>query len=294
MDINAVQASLYELVNSPGLVHNLLKTAVLFLVLFIIKLLFNRNVENWKNITIEGRRRLLVASRNFMMLTFFIGILIIWGYHIKEFALSIAAVAVAFVLSFKEIIANIMGGLSRAISHEFTIGDRIKVGNSRGDVIDTDMLSTTIMEIGPGDSSHQYTGSSIVIPNSVLLNTPVINETFMQEYLLHVFHVPVSAAEDWRRKERLLLKAARIICEPYLNKARNYMEAMYSKISVDAPSADPRISIVFSKPDEVDLIIRIPVPARRKGRVEQEIIRRYLDMLKSGDEALEEKTSYEE
>ena len=43
-------------------------------------------------------------------------------------------------------------------------------------------------------------------------------------------------------------------------------------------SVDPRVSIVLPEPGEITLLARVPVPARRKGRTEQEIVRRYLQL----------------
>ncbi len=265
--------------SNPDITGNIVKTVVLILVLLMLKTIVTRNVDSWKGLPLEGRRRWIVSIRNITVFLIFIGFVLIWGSQIKEFALSVAAVTIGVVMCFKELIANFMGGMSRTISHEYSVGDRISIGTHRGDVIDIDTLTTTILEIGPGLSSHQYTGSTITIPNSLLLTTPVVNESFMQEYLLHVFHVPVGTKDDWRLTERLLLQAAYFVCEPYLMNARKYMENMARKISVDTPSADPRVSIIFKSPDEIDLVMRVPVPSRRKGRIEQEIIRKYLDLL---------------
>jgi small-conductance mechanosensitive channel len=278
--IPAIAENLQALFAShPQLMPALIKTAILIVLVQVLRFIMSRYINGLQKITAEDRLKWLVAMRNFTVIAMVLGIFFIWVYQIREFALSVVALAIAFVMCFKEVISNFMGGVSRAVSHEFTVGDRISVSGFRGDVIDTSMLTTTILEIGPGKNAHQYTGNTVVVPNAMLLNTPVLNESFLQGYELHLFHIPMRLADDWRRAERLLLEAAYAVTEPYLNKARIFIEAKCRKLSVEPPSVDPRTSIIFTKPDEFDMIVRIPVPLRRKGRVEQEIIRKYLDLL---------------
>ena len=109
----------------------------------------------------------------------------------------------------------------------------------------------------------------------------------MRDYQLHVFKVPVKTTEDWRFKEKCLLRAAQIISEPYLNKARNYMVAVAHKISVDPPNAEPRISLVITGADTMELIVRVPVNSGGKGRIEQAILRLYLEYLESPEKLTE-------
>lgn len=263
--------------NDSMIASSIAKTLILFAILLIIRFIIIRNIEKNSTLATEDRLRWMVGVRNAMLMLFIFGFLLIWGAQIRDLALSVVALALAFVMSFKELITNFMGGLSRTISQQYTVGSRISIGDYRGDVVDNNMLTTVIMEIGPGQNSHQYTGNTISIPNSMLLNTPVINESYMRDYVLHVFHIPMKLEDDWRRAEKLLLRAANEICEPYLNRAQRYIEKVSRKMSLEPPSTDPRVSLVLSNPGEIDLIVRIPVPTRRKGRTEQEIIRKYLD-----------------
>ena len=52
--------------------------------------------------------------------------------------------------------------------------------------------------------------------------------------------------------------------------------------SLEEPSIDPRIQVQIVEPDRYLLALRLPVPVRRRGRIEQEVIRRYLELLPKG------------
>ena len=176
----------------------------------------------------------------------------------------------------KEIILCLSGGFYRASSGAFKVGDRIEIGVFRGDVIDQTLLSTTILEIGPGQTSHQQTGRTIVLPNSMLLTVGVINETFTEEYVLHLFTIPLKIEDDWQHAEQLILDAARAECAGYLESARPYFETIQKRYAMDVTQIDPRVSVLLPEPGRVNLLVRIPTPARRKGRVEQAIVKRFL------------------
>jgi len=59
------------------------------------------------------------------------------------------------------------------VTKAYALGDRIEIGSIGGNVVDHNALTTTILEIGPGQTSHQYTGRAMVIPNSFIFDHPL-------------------------------------------------------------------------------------------------------------------------
>lgn len=224
----------------------------------------------------EARLKWLVAIRNGLIL-FFIGALIaIWAQEIRTFAISLVAIGAAIVVATKELVQCFSGYLLRATGQSYSIGDRIEVGSFRGDVIDHNLLTTTIREIGPGRAFHMHTGRTVVFPNSLLFSAPVINESATQTYVVHVLSIPISAQQDWQRAERILLEAASAECSPFLEEARKYMERLEQTHGISGPSVEPRVAVQIPEPGRLHLLVRIPVPAGRHGRIEQNILRRFL------------------
>lgn len=224
----------------------------------------------------ELRRRWILTVRNLTLLLIAVGMVLIWAEELRTLAISLVAVIVAVVLSTKELILCITGSFLKASSGAFSIGDRIEVNHIRGDVIDQTLLSTTLMEVGPGEATHQHTGRVLVIPNALFLTSPVINENYTGEYGVHSFCVPIKRDEDFLLHEHALIEAAAEVCGPYMAKARASMDYLTRTESVDAPSVEPRVTISFPKPEEVNLVVRVAAPVQRKGRIEQQIVRKYL------------------
>jgi Small-conductance mechanosensitive channel len=233
--------------------------------------------------TPETRRRWLVMARNVAILLALFLLVVLWAAQLRTLALSVVGFAMAIVLVTKELIMCVTGGFLRSSMGSFSIGDRIEVKNIRGDVIDLTMLTTTILEIGPEKLTHQYTGRAVVLPNSVFLTEPVVNESFTEDYVLHTIAVPLSRKDDWRRAEQLLLRAANEVCGQFMVSARRHIERIGRRQGIDVPSVDPRVTLQLHKPDEITLLVRFPAPAKQKGRTEQEILRRYLEFSRAAE-----------
>lgn len=81
----------------------------------------------------------------------------------------------------------VTGGILISISDHFKRGDRIEVDGLRGFVIQKNLTTTKLLEIGPEINSQQTTGKIITIPNSLMLNKAVKNESFFSGYSINLF-----------------------------------------------------------------------------------------------------------
>jgi small-conductance mechanosensitive channel len=227
----------------------------------------------------DTRRRLMVQARNGTLVLIVFGLVIIWAQELRTVAVSLVAIAAAIVLATKEVILCLSGSFVRTSSHSFDIGDRIEIGGHRGTVVDVGAFTTTLLEIGPGQSFHQQTGRAVVLPNSIFLSQPLVNESFLEEYVLHTFSVMLALDGDWRRATRLLLEAARHECEPHIEPTRAYMHQLERKHGLDTPTVEPRLSIGIPEAGKLRAVVRIPCPAAKRGRIEQQILLRFLGEL---------------
>tara|TARA_R110002049_G_scaffold234085_5_gene407407 strand:+ start:1770 stop:2642 length:873 start_codon:yes stop_codon:yes gene_type:complete len=249
----------------------LISTALLIIGVLIVRALIARFIKRQVD-SPELRRRWLVQSRNGLLLLMILGLVLIWGEELRTLALSIVAIAVAFVVATKELIMCITGSILKAGAGSFSIGDRIQIKDFRGDVIDQNLLATTILEVGPGKLTHQRTGRMAVIPNALFVSEPVINESFTHDYVLHVFTVPFRRDDDWRGAQKAILAAARKQCEPFLEEVRRYMNRVSSSRGLEPPSVDPRVTMQVPVAGEIHLIVRVPTKSGQRGLIEQAIM----------------------
>lgn len=108
---------------------------------------------------------------------------------------------VVFSLGSSSIIGNVIAGYTMIYRRAFRVGDRIEVGDVQGDVSETRLLVT-----------HMRTNKNeeIVLPNSVILNSHVINFSTLAKTRGLILHTTVGIGYEtpWRQVEEMLKLAA--------------------------------------------------------------------------------------
>lgn len=250
----------------------LLSTVAAIAALVILRWLVARVVVRTID-DLDTRRRWLVLLRNLLLLLLFLTVVVIWADELRTFVLSIVALAAAIAIAGKEIIMCLTGALVRASRPSFRLGDRIEVGGVRGDVIDHRLLTTTLLEIGPG---HVRTGKTIVLPNSVFLSNTVINETTAADYVLHTIVFSVNDLDKTEKAEEALLRIGEEVVAEHIEPARAEFARRSEKYGLALPLVEPQ-TIVELDGAIARVSLRVPVPSRQKGGIEQTIIHRWID-----------------
>jgi len=249
----------------------LISTAILIITTLIFRFLVSRYIR--KNVdSIELRRKWLVQTRNGFILFLLLGLVFIWGSELRTLALSMVALAVALVVATKELLLCVSGSVLKSVSRSFDLGDRIQIKDFRGDVIDQNLLATTILEVGPGKITHQRTGRMSVIPNSLFVSEPVINESYTNDYILHVFTIPFKREDNWQAAQGIFLESANRHCQPYIEEVREHMKQLSETKGFDIPTVEPRVTIQVPTAGEVHLIIRLPAKSHQRSYIEQSIL----------------------
>lgn len=272
---------------SQTLLNLLISTGILIAAVSLLRAVTSRFIRRTVA-SPELRMKWLVQSRNGLLLLLLLGLILIWGEELRTLALSLVAIAVAFVVATKELILCVTGSILKTAARSFNIGDRIQVKDFRGDVIDQNLLATTILEVGPGKTTHQYTGRMSVIPNALFVSEPVINESYTNDYVLHVFTVPFKRDDNWQAARLALLESAEKHCRPYLGEVRRYMNRVSENRGLKPPSVDPRVTIQFPVAGEIHLLVRIPAKSAQRSYVEQAIL---LDVFSKNDFTIKEDTA---
>ena len=253
-----------------------LKSFLWLVSLLIARALLVRWILKNAALSMEAKRRWVVTVRNSMVFVFLLGLLVIWAHELEAFAVSLVALAAALVLATKELILCWSGAALRVGGKIYSVGDRIQIAGHRGVVLDHDVFTTKLFEIGPGQCAHLYTGRITVFPNSLLLSNPLVKENPSQTYGLYTIVIPVKAEENWQQAEQRLLEAAKAECAPYMADVLRELEQLEQTNLLESPSPEPRITLQLPEPGLIHLVLRFPAPDRGRSRIEQAILRRYL------------------
>jgi small-conductance mechanosensitive channel len=110
-------------------------------------------------------------------------------------------VGVLFSLGSSSIVANLIAGYSMIYRRAFRVGDRIRINDHIGDVIAIRALVTSL---------RTPKNEEIIIPNSEILNNPILNYSAMAREGALILHTTVGIGYEvpWRQVEAMLLMAA--------------------------------------------------------------------------------------
>jgi small-conductance mechanosensitive channel len=108
---------------------------------------------------------------------------------------------VVFSLGSSSVIANIIAGYTMTYRRAFRVGDRIQIGEHLGDVTEVRQLVTHLLT---------PKNEEIVVPNSLILNSSVVNYSTLARQGRLVLHTTVGIGYEtpWRQVEAMLLQAA--------------------------------------------------------------------------------------
>ena len=108
---------------------------------------------------------------------------------------------VMFSIGSSSFIANIIAGYSMTYRRAFRLGDRIQVGDVFGDVSEIRLQVTHVRSVK---------NEEIVVPNSTLLNSNVVNYSALARTRGLILHTTVGIGYEtpWRQVEAMLLLAA--------------------------------------------------------------------------------------
>ena len=104
---------------------DIFKSLILLTIVLVLRYVLTRAVLRSAGLSVETRRRWVLTIRNSMALMFVTGLAFIWFHKLSTFAVSLVAIAVAVVLSTKELILCLSGAVLRAGTNAYTLGDRI-------------------------------------------------------------------------------------------------------------------------------------------------------------------------
>lgn len=137
---------------------------------------------------------------------FTIVIMWIWEAYITQFITLISFITAGVTIALKEVIANFFGGIYIKIAKPFELEDRIEIKGVKGDIVNINMMSFEILEIGDRVNSEQSTGRIVHIPNLVIFTDPVKNYVKAFKYIWDEFTVKIPADSDIDNVKEILYR----------------------------------------------------------------------------------------
>ncbi|HEV7398183.1 MAG TPA: mechanosensitive ion channel family protein [Pyrinomonadaceae bacterium] len=225
-------------------------------------------------------RRILKLIATFAILLIAISVLFVNWYAA---VVSLGVISVIVGLALQTTFTSFIGWIYILVRAPYRVGDRIRIGDATGDVIDVSYLDTTLWEFG-GDllSTDHPSGRVIRFPNSNVLSSPVYNYSWpVFPYIWNEIKFNIAYESDLE----FVASTMQDIAEEELGEAMLKRVQTFTRLLAETPvdqlEVRERPNVIFRVNSNtwLDATVRYLVPPREAGRIKTRLIKKMLARL---------------
>jgi small-conductance mechanosensitive channel len=270
---------------------SILRSLVLGAVFIVLTLAIAKSIRVYLISQIENRPARYNLTRVLNLLTF-LAIIIIGlsllsaNWYTALVSLGVLSLILGFALQTP--ITSLIGWVYLLIRQPYKVGDRIQIGDAKGDVIDVSYLDTTLWEFGgPYLSTQHPSGRIIKFPNSLVLNETVYNYSWpLFPYVWNEIKFQVAYNSDLE----FITKTMQQVVEEDLGEQMMDLVKVYRELLLQTPVDELEIKerpVVHFRASEntwLEAIVRYLVHPKESGRVKTRLTKKLLDKLNAEPE----------
>jgi small-conductance mechanosensitive channel len=255
----------------------------IFIILIIAQLIkkgLNKTVKNNDN-KYKARKAVSLISYIFMVA------LILFVYSDKlgnvGVALGVAGAGIAFAL--QELIITLAGWLNIVMSGTVSIGQRVKIGDIKGDIIDIGVMRTTIMEVGEWIDGDLYNGCIVSVANSFVFKENVHNYSAEYPFLWDELTIPIRTESDYKKAKEVFTNVLNSICGDYATKSQSQWKELSNKYKVEDAQVQPMVTLKFDQ-SWITFTLRYIVDYKKRRGTKDLIFTTVLDEIAKYDDII--------
>lgn len=229
------------------------------------------------------RARKFVVYAGYAVVILFVTILFEDRLGRVSFALGVAGAGV--VVALQDVIASFAGWFAIGFSNLYTVGHRIQIGETKGDVIDISVIRTTLMETGSWVSRDLYSGRVVRIPNSYVFKGPVFNYSQGFRFVWDEIKVPLTANSDQHFAREVLLRVAKETVAGQMSDAQNSWKRVADNYRLENPILEPTVTLVVSG-GSLEFTVSYIVDYRDRTAMKDQLFTRIVDEIARNNERL--------
>lgn len=183
--------------------RRLLSTAAVVLVFWAVRFIalriLYRRVHDTRNLYQWGKTITYVV-----VLLSFLVVGRIWFQGFQTISTFLGLLSAGLAIALQDPIVNLAGWLFIIWRRPFAVGDRVQVGEHRGDVIDIRIFQFSLIEIGNWVDADQSTGRVIHIPNGKVFREAQASYSGGFQYIWNELPVLVTFESNWKAAKQIL------------------------------------------------------------------------------------------
>jgi small-conductance mechanosensitive channel len=218
-----------------------------------------------------------------------IGGIVVAVIKVPSMAVTVPILAIGLALALQKYVASFFSYFMIVISRIYTPGDRIRIGNIKGDVRWVGLIHTTLEEVGEDEKlGGELTGRILHVPNLVILDQPVLNyskdysvhhKTISSDYMFDEIRIPITVDSNVTTATALLDDVLKSQDEVHLSEARQIFQNGYPKF-LDEAVCGTRV-LVHVEPQRIWIKGKFVAPIRQRNQLRSQILMQFLDRIKT-------------
>jgi len=248
---------------------------LLSLVVVVATLIIYRTIRNAIKRRVKDATRLQsmrVAVRNVLAVVSFVIILLIWLPTGNNLTTALGILGAGLAIASQELIGSLAAGVNIWVGNIYRVGDRVRIGDVVGDVMDISLARTTVMEVGEWVKADQYTGRVVNVANRMVWTNPVYNFTQHWGYLWDEITLPISYESDWQRAAELMLEHGQTYTAELQADAEAKLSRMIDRYPLKDTKVEPTLYLAMTD-NWIEMTLRFVVDAQERRRVKDEMHR---------------------
>src|SRR4030042_1624746 len=214
----------------------------------------------------------------------FVAITILAAIYVPKIAIYVPIIAIALALALQKYIASFFAFFVITFSKIYDLGDRIRIGNTKGDVRHIGLLHTTLEEVGEDEKlGGELTGRLLYVPHLIILDQPVLNyskdystglEAISSDYMFDEVRIPLTIDSNVEKASQLLESILKSQDEVYVKQAGQVFQDGYPRFLDEAMSGPP--VLVFVEPQHIWIKGKFVAPLESRNDLRSSILLQFI------------------
>jgi small-conductance mechanosensitive channel len=266
--------NILEWLESPPLrklIYVLFLLLLVYFIVFFIKKMLNKVIESTES---KYRARKAINILGYVVIV--LVALFIYSEQLGNFGMFLGVTGAGIAFALQEVIVSFAGWIFIIFSNKVIVGQRVKIGELKGDIIDIGILTSTFMEIGDWVNGDLYNGRIVTLSNSYVFREKIQNYSAEYPFLWDEVEIPIRHGSDYKMAKQLFETIAAEICGEYAQKSQSKWHAMTNKFNVEKAEVKPMVTMCFDQ-NWITFTIRYIVDYKKRRSTKDSIFTRVID-----------------
>lgn len=273
---------LAKLLEDP-IVLNWLKIAIALLILILGIRALNKGLNKY----VESNSTRYSAKKfiNFIgYIVFLLFVIVTFNYKLSSLTIALGVAGAGITFALQEVIVSVAGFLAVLFGNFYKVGDRVKLGGIKGDVVDIGVLRTTLMEMGDWVNGDLYNGKMVRVANSFVFKEPVYNYSGEFPFLWDEIAIPIRHGANVEYGKELFMKILLEELSDYIQECKTSWEKLTKDLYIEKARIDPMVTISFDE-NWITFTLRYVVDHKRRRATKDAIYSKILKELREDKSA---------